>query len=150
MKNTSKKSLPAPQTRGNNWWNNLSECLSKNWEKKKKIVFSFVALRCCRLPSVLSSRIWCLVGSNGAEYILLGGITFKKMSKVLCCQCCCCCCCFYVSFLAVVDRYCCVVVDYVVAIAALVNNVVIVVFAPVVALRVVAMVSISVLLFLHT
>lgn len=49
-----------------------------------------------------------------------------------------------------VDRYCCVVVDYVVAIAALVNNVVIVVFAPVVALRVVAMVSISVLLFLHT
>lgn len=118
-------------------------------EKENSVFFRRVTLLstsfCLVITDLMFSRFTrCRTHFTGWNY-------FKKMSKVLCCQCCCCCCCFYVSFLAVVDRYCCVVVDYVVAIAALVNNVVvIVVFAPVVALRVVAMVSISVLLFLHT
>lgn len=118
-------------------------------EKENSVFFRRVTLLstsfCLVITDLMFSRFKrCRIHFTGWNY-------FKKMSKVLCCQCCCCCCCFYVSFLAVVDRYCCVVVDYVVAIAALVNNVVvIVVFAPVVALRVVAMVSISVLLFLHT
>lgn len=119
-------------------------------EKENSVFFRRVTLLstsfCLVITDLMFSRFTrCRTHFTGWNYFK------KKMSKVLCCQCCCCCCRFYVSFLAVVDRYCCVVVDYVVAIAALVNNVVvIVVFAPVVALRVVAMVSISVLLFLHT